>query len=132
VKDRRSIDLTLLPNELAGHLHLHGVNSRVAPLRDQLEERRKHQRGRTYLNGAIAFNKRWSTLDCLVRNLSRDGAKIIFADAAAAPAEFDIMIRRNGESRRARIVWRQESQAGILFVPPREEIAIGGSGRHGL
>jgi hypothetical protein len=79
-------------------------------------ERRKSHRDRTYLSGRIAFNNRCSTLDCLVRNLSQDGARLVFSDAVAVPAEFDIMIRRKGESRRARFAWRTETQAGILFL----------------
>jgi hypothetical protein len=82
-----------------------------------MQERRKVHRGRTYLAGRIAFNNRCSTLDCLVRNLSQDGAKIIFADGVAVPTEFDVMIPRKGESRRARVIWRDATQAGVLFVP---------------
>ena len=79
-------------------------------------DRRKLHRDRTYLGGRIAFNNRCSTFDCLVRNLSQDGAKIAFSDSATVPSEFDVTIHRKGESRRARIVWRDETQAGIRFL----------------
>jgi hypothetical protein len=84
-------------------------------------DRRKLHRGRTYLGGRIAFNNRSSTFDCLVRNLSQDGARIVFSDAAILPGEFDFTIHRKGESRRARIVWRDETQAGILFLHANDE-----------
>jgi hypothetical protein len=81
-----------------------------------MQDRRKLHRDRTYLGGLIAFDYRGSALECLVRNLSEDGAKIVFSDAAAVPAEFDVMIHRKGESRRAHLVWRDQTQAGIQFL----------------
>jgi PilZ domain-containing protein len=81
-----------------------------------MEERRKVQRSRTYLGGRIAFNRRFSTLDCLVRNLSQDGAMIAFSDAVAVPGEFDVLIPWKGESRRARVIWSNETRAGVAFV----------------
>jgi PilZ domain len=78
-------------------------------------DRRKLHRDRTYLGGLIAFDYRGSALECLVRNLSEDGAKVVFSDGAAVPAEFELTIHRKGESRRAQVVWRDETQAGIRF-----------------
>ena len=82
-----------------------------------MEERRKNFRGRTYLSGQIAFNNRCSTADCLVRNLTDEGAKIVFAAPATIPAEFDFTIHQKGDSRRTRIVWRREMEAGVAFLP---------------
>jgi hypothetical protein len=42
-------------------------------------------------------------------------------DTATVPSEFDVTIHRKGESRRARIVWRDETQAGILFLHADDE-----------
>jgi hypothetical protein len=104
-------------NQVAAHLLLHWPSFLVVPKRDFMEERRKVHRGRTYLAGRIAFNYRSSSLDCLVRSLSQDGATIVFSEAVGVPAEFDVMIPRKGESRRARVVWRDATQAGVLFLP---------------
>lgn len=81
-----------------------------------MEDRRKNQRGPTYLAAQIVFNGRASTTDCLVRNLSSQGAKIAFGDGVAIPGEFEITIHRRAETRRVRIVWRNETQAGIHFL----------------
>jgi DNA modification methylase len=83
-----------------------------------MQERRRIPRTRTYLGGLVAFNERCSTMECLVRNMSPDGAKLVFGGTVEIPAEFDIMIRKRGESRRARIVWRQETEAGVTFPAP--------------
>lgn len=82
-----------------------------------MEDRRKTFRGRTYLGGQIAFNDRCSTADCLVRNLTPEGAKIVFSAPPTIPAEFDLAIPRKGDSRRSRIVWRGEMEAGVVFLP---------------
>ncbi len=82
-----------------------------------MEERRKAHRGRTYLSGRVAFNDRCSTADCVVRNLSRDGAKIVLSGSATIPNEFDFTIHQKGDSRRTRIVWRREMEAGVVFLP---------------
>ena len=72
-------------------------------------ERRQHPRNRVYYGGAIAFNARNSTLDCIVRNFSPHGAKI----------EFDVV--RRGLSCAARLAWRNQNAAGLLFCEEREK-----------
>ncbi len=55
-------------------------------------------------------------MDCLVRNLSEDGAKLTFFGPAMIPSEVDVFIRKNGDSRRARVVWRTDETAGVKFL----------------
>ncbi len=82
------------------------------------EERRKEHRLRSYLAGQAVFNGRASTVDCLLRNISDDGAKITFSDGVALPVEFEITIPRRGETKRSRVVWRTQKEAGLKFLPP--------------
>lgn len=81
-----------------------------------MQERRAFIRNRTYIGGKVVFNRRLSTMDCLVRNLSADGAKLTFCETGIIPSEFDITINNKGDSRRARIIWRTREEAGIRFV----------------
>jgi len=53
----------------------------------------------------------------LVRNLSAGGAKIVFSGSATIPSEFGFTIHQKGDSRRTRIVWRRQMEAGIMFLP---------------
>lgn len=85
-----------------------------------MEERRQSHRGRTHLGGRIVFNGRASTVDCLVRNLSPDGARITLGDVAVIPGDFEIDIHGRAETKRARVVWRNGTQAGIEFVRPSQ------------
>jgi hypothetical protein len=86
-----------------------------------MDERRKFQRGRTYLGGRIAYDKPFTTDDCLVRNLSENGAKIVFSGKAMIPNEFDLTLRETGETRRVRIVWRKDLQAGVAHAGTQAE-----------
>ncbi len=79
-------------------------------------ERRKIPRSRTYLGGTIAFNGRASAIDCIVRNLSSDGAMVAFDNTASVPDRFELLIARKSESFGARAVWRSFNKVGLAFV----------------
>ncbi|MBV9395795.1 MAG: PilZ domain-containing protein [Methylobacteriaceae bacterium] len=83
-----------------------------------MQDRRQYRRGRTYLGGRLAFNNQYCAVDCLVRNMSRNGAKLVFEGSVLLPGEFELTLPQKGESRRARIVWRQQDEAGIVFFQP--------------
>jgi hypothetical protein len=80
-------------------------------------ERRKFDRSRTYFGGLVAYNRRRSTLDCLVRNFSADGAKLAFSNMGALPDKFDLMIGRKERSYRARVAWQGTNEVGVAFLP---------------
>lgn len=81
-------------------------------------ERRKALRGRVYLGGTLAFDLRSPSVECLVRNLSEDGAKIEFESAVEIPEEFDFYIPRSRKLFRARVIWRRMDEFGLAFVHP--------------
>lgn len=81
-----------------------------------MQERRRHQRGRTFLGGQVAFGQRYCIFDCLVRNLSQRGARLVFSAHALVPDEFDLAIPHRGDSRRARVIWRREADVGVEFL----------------
>lgn len=82
-----------------------------------MQERRKSARSRTYFGGVVAFNRRRSTLDCLVRNFSPEGAKLTFSNMAVLPDMFDLMIERKEHSFRARVAWQGSNEIGVAFLP---------------
>ncbi len=54
-----------------------------------MSERRTSVRHKSLLRGRIYFNNRQSVVDCLVREMSGGGAKLIFADTASIPDKID-------------------------------------------
>ena len=84
-----------------------------------MQERRQEVRDRTFFGGAIAFNQRTSTMGCLIRNLSSQGALLALASSAVIPDKFDLTIDRKARSFRARTVWRHLDEAGVAFMEER-------------
>ena len=87
-----------------------------------MQDRRKTTRRRTYIGGQIAFNRRSSLMDCLVRNISAEGAKLVFTQTATVPQEFDLSLHQERVFR-ARVVWRRADEAGVAFLEPRPQTA---------
>lgn len=78
-------------------------------------EQRQSLRSRVIYNGVVAFNERRSTIECVVRNFSDDGARIDFENPALLPDEIDLFIPKKNRSFRATIVWANEDRAGLTF-----------------
>ncbi|SEF67438.1 PilZ domain-containing protein [Bosea lathyri] len=78
-------------------------------------ERRKTPRLRSLLGGRVSFNQQRSTLDCLVRNISDDGALLLISDSIALPIAFDLTIPQRQRSYPARLRWRDGERIGIVF-----------------
>jgi hypothetical protein len=83
-------------------------------------ERRRYPRGKSLYGGVIAFNARQSTIDCVVRNFSADGAKIAMSGTVLLPDAFDLTIARKEASFRARLVWCDKAEAGVQFTADGE------------
>jgi hypothetical protein len=76
-------------------------------------ERRKEPRTRSYLGGRIAFNGRRSTADCLIRNTSASGARLVVDNNAFVPDTFELHVPQRQAGYRARMKWRSISEAGV-------------------
>ena len=86
-----------------------------------MEERRKEQRWPAYLGATAVFNRQLSA-NCIVKNTSGSGAKLVLHNTPLIPDEFDVSVpHKNGEWR-ARVKWRQFDQIGVEFAP-REDSA---------
>ena len=79
-------------------------------------ERRKSARSRAIYLGRILYHDRLSTIDCVIRNISDDGAKIEFDNLALLPDEFDLFIGKKGRALRAKIAWCGANRAGLVFA----------------
>jgi PilZ domain-containing protein len=93
-----------------------GILHREMGMECCMAERRKSVRSRTYLGGVIAFNKRRSTMNCYVRNISAAGARVALTNAAVIPDQFELAIAQKERSYRARMVWRGANEAGVAFL----------------
>lgn len=81
-----------------------------------MEERRKVPRLKSLLRGRVYFNNRNSTAECLVRDISAQGARLIFADEVMIPDIVDLFIPAKDQTLRAHVVWRNANEAGLAFA----------------
>lgn len=76
-------------------------------------ERRKEQRWPAYLAGRIVSERRKPTLDCLIRNTSPSGARLVLDQAGLLPVEFSLQIPRKRAELRVRVCWRNVHEIGV-------------------
>jgi hypothetical protein len=78
-------------------------------------EQRKQPRLRVLLKGRIHFNNSSSSIDCLVRDMSSTGARLVLSETATLPAKFDLYIPQKEKTYRATLRWRREDGIGVTF-----------------
>ena len=81
-----------------------------------MEERRRVPRQKSLLRGRVYFNNRNSTAECMVRDISTYGARLIFTDEVTLPDVVELYIPQKDQTHRAHIVWRHANEAGIAFA----------------
>ena len=78
-------------------------------------ERRKVARQKSFLRGMIYFNNRRSAVDCLIRDISNFGARVIFSDSIQTPDVLDLYIPQKEQTLRAHVIWRHGTEVGVAF-----------------
>ena len=84
-----------------------------------MDERRRSTRQRSFFKGCIYFNNRLIAADCLVRDISAIGARLILSEAVSVPDVVEIHIAQKKRTLPARMQWRHGSEAGVIFTKGR-------------
>lgn len=79
-------------------------------------ENRKEDRRGTYVPGKIAFERGSQVRDCAIRDISKEGARLAFANPRALPKEFELLIPATGDIYQAVVKWRRGREVGVYFV----------------
>jgi hypothetical protein len=87
-------------------------------------ERRQSTRARVIYGGVLAYNRRQSTIECVIRNFSEDGAKVEFDNPAVLPDVVDLLIAKKDRAFAARIAWHQANEAGLAFQSLEQDAPI--------
>ena len=77
--------------------------------------RRVEQRVRTALKGQIVLNNRYSTVDCIVRDLSESGARLQTPEGYLPPRQFAFEVPMKALSANAGKIWSSGNLHGIMF-----------------
>jgi hypothetical protein len=89
-------------------------------LERRASERRRTARQKSFLRGMIYFNNRRSAVDCLIRDISAYGARVIFSDAIQTPDVLELYIPQKEQTLRSHVIWRHGTEVGVSFeqAPP--------------
>jgi hypothetical protein len=78
---------------------------------------RREQLRRTVIKGAkIVFKDRQSTLDCRVRDMSTEGARLDLSTQQLLPHQFELLVA-GSPPRRCGLRWARGTFVGVRFLP---------------
>ena len=79
------------------------------------QERRKEHRQRVLLGGKLVHSNTAFSMDCVLRNLSPFGARVVIPVGAVVPDQFELIEMKSGAVYGCRVVWREYPQIGVTF-----------------
>ena len=80
-----------------------------------MSEKRKSTRKPSFLGGTITYNRDLWTADCVVKNLSEEGAKLTGRNLPVLPDHFDLSIPQKKTKYRVHVRWRAKDSIGVVF-----------------
>ena len=83
-----------------------------------MTDRRQSARDKVIYGGVAELAETGASRDCVVRNISKDGAHLEFSNNVALPKEsMRLTITRKGRSFMAKIIWLRDNFVGVAFSP---------------
>ncbi len=79
-------------------------------------ERRRNQRQRALLTGKLATDQANITIDCVIKNLSAEGALVETPSPHLIPNELHLLQVREGIAWDARVIWRRGNKVGLELL----------------
>lgn len=83
---------------------------------------RAERRHRTLKSGAVVLLD-WSTIDCVIRDMSAAGARLRFPTVTRLPAAFGVMVLGEALLYPAEKRWIRGTDVGVRFVGPPKPTA---------
>ena len=81
-----------------------------------MHDRRESVRNKVMLGGVAEIGEHGMTQDCIVRNISDNGATIEFSNVVKLPREqLSLRIARKGRSFMAKVIWWRDNFVGVAF-----------------
>jgi|SRR5712671_195642 len=81
-----------------------------------MTNRRTSTRQKALLQGRIYFNNRRMSVDCMIRDLSGEGARLRIPASVSVPDMSELYLPARDEYRRVKIQWRHADEVGVAFV----------------
>ena len=83
--------------------------------KSQRSDQRSTSRRRVFLPGLMGYGNGAYTCDCIIRNLSDTGTRIVMTQHLEIPERFYLINIRDGVAYDAQLVWRNGADVGIRF-----------------
>ncbi len=81
-----------------------------------MQDRRQTARDKVSYSGVAEIGEAGAARDCVIRNISENGARIEFSDAVRfSKQRISLTIARKGRSFLAKIVWWRDNFVGVAF-----------------
>jgi two-component system cell cycle response regulator len=87
-----------------------------------MDDKRKVPRRRVLKEGKIVFADAMRVIDCTIRDMSADGARLLIASTVGVPDTFNLYEKSTGKLYPTSIVWRQSNAVGVRFDGPGTSI----------
>jgi hypothetical protein len=78
-------------------------------------DRRQSVREKVLYGGVADIAERGATTNCVVRDISEQGACVEIDPTARLPEQWSLTIAHKGRSYLARLIWRQANKVGLAF-----------------
>jgi|SRR6185437_209893 len=82
-------------------------------------ERRRALRRKHFMRGRVYFDEGCDELDCLICDISDEGAHIILSEKTNFPDVLELHVPQKERTLRARVQWRQGNEIGLAFLDAR-------------
>jgi hypothetical protein len=82
-------------------------------------ERRRALRRKHFMRGRVYFDEGCGALDCLICDISDEGAHIILPEKANFPDVLELHVPQKERALRSRVQWRQGNEIGLAFLGAR-------------
>ncbi len=86
---------------------------------DDGKHSRSDHRQRTLKQARALLSDR-TTVDCMVRDMSKGGARLSFADAFALPEEFRVLFVSSNTVVPVKLLWQRGQNVGVGFTGPEQ------------
>ena len=94
-----------------------------------MQDRRQIVRDKVIYGGVAETGQHGATRDCVVRNLTDQGACIEVGRGTRLPEQVNLAVARKGRSYLAEVVWRHANMVGLAFrtmftEPPESDLDV--------
>jgi len=81
-----------------------------------MPERRSSKRVPVHLEAHVVCDTSSSSAECIIRDISSTGARLVFPCLAEIPVEFVLQIPGTDAAARGRLIWSTGQENGIMFT----------------